>query len=252
MARLDYEEIAERYEAARATSLAALEPWRVALAPHIESRDIVLDVGAGTGMFAVAIAEWFEARVIGVEPSHSMRGRAAEGRRHALVHYVAGCAERLPLRRAACHVAWLSTVLHHFEDLPRCAHEIGNVLAPASKVLIRNAFPGRLDHVTLFRYFPEARDVAETYPTVATTVAAFGAAGFDHVSLERVAQQWAPSMRAYADRVRLRADTTLALLSETQFASGLRELDADAAAESDPSPVIDGLDLLLFSRTEDS
>jgi predicted RNA methylase len=33
----------------------------------------VLDLGAGTGLFAAAIASWFDAEVVAVEPSAGMR-----------------------------------------------------------------------------------------------------------------------------------------------------------------------------------
>ncbi|HEY2918788.1 MAG TPA: methyltransferase domain-containing protein [Candidatus Binatia bacterium] len=66
--------------------------------PHIGRADNVLDLGSGTGRFAVLIAEWFGATVIGVEPAGAMREVAATSGRHAKVLYVAGLAEQLPLR----------------------------------------------------------------------------------------------------------------------------------------------------------
>ncbi len=210
MARVDYNAIADRYDAGRAAPLDALGPWRSAVEPHVPAAGVVLDVGSGTGIFAEAFARWFGVRVIGVEPSAGMRAQ--------------------------------------FSDLDRCACEIGRALTLNGTVLIRSAFPGRLDHIRLFDYFPMAREVAETFPTVAATAAAFAAAGFVVVALERVEQQWAPSLRAYAGRVRLRTDSTLAPLTDAEFRAGLRKLDLDAAREHQPSPVVDGLDLLVLTR----
>ena len=248
MARVDYNAMADRYDAGRAAPLDALAPWRSAVEQYISVDGVVLDIGSGTGIFAEAFARWFAARVIGVEPSAGMRARAVRQRSHALVRYLAGSAEHLPLRQGSCRVAWLSTVIHHFSNLDLCACEIGRALMSNGTVLIRSAFPGRLDQIKLFDYFPRAREVAETFPTVATTVAAFAAAGFVFVALDRVEQQWAPSLRAYAASVRLRADSTLAPLTDAEFRAGLRKLELDAAREHEPSPVVDRLDLLVLAR----
>jgi SAM-dependent methyltransferase len=221
---------------------------RSALEPYVPGDGIVLDVGSGTGIFSDAFARWFGVRVVGVEPSERMRVRAARERPHPLVHYVGGAAEQLPVGRGRCRVAWLSTVIHHVSSLETCARELRNALAPGGMVLIRSAFAGRLDHIRLFRYFPPAREVAETFPSVDATADAFASAGFSVVGLTRVDQEWAPSLRAYADRVRLRADSTLQPLSEAEFSEGFRKLQLDVARAHEPSPVVDGLDLLVLVR----
>jgi hypothetical protein len=96
----------------------------------------------------------------------------------------------------------------------------------------------------LFRYFPGAGRIAEGFPTVEATVAAFQAAGFGFQALQQVPQVSAPSLRVAVERVRLRADSTLALLSDDEFAAGLAALECAAAAE--PTPVVDHLDLLVL------
>ena len=78
--------------------------------------------------------------------------------------------------------------------------------------------------------------------------AAFEGAGFGVQALRRVAQVSAPSLAAYRDKVRRRADTGLRLLPDDQFAAGLAALDRAAAAETTPTPVVDRLDLLVLRR----
>jgi hypothetical protein len=186
MARVDYDQMASSYEHGRAMPLDALEDWRAALAAYLPpaSRLPVLDLGAGTGLFATALATWFEVRVVGVEP-----------------------------------------------DGP---------------VLIRSSFPDRHERITLFRFFPGARRVAETFPTVEATVAAFAAAGFAFQALRPVAQVSAQSLREAVDRVRVRADSTLRLLPDEEFAEGLAALERATAAETTPTLVVDHLDLLVL------
>ena len=190
----------------------------------------VLDLGAGTGQFAAAIAGWFGVEVVAVEPSEGMRAQAARAHPHPAVRWVAGRAERLPLREGVVAWAW--------------------VLRPGGVVLVRQAFPGRMEHITLYeRFFPAAgARLAGALPGVERVAAAFAGAGFREEALRSVAQVSAASLAAYRDRVRLRADTGLAWLPDDQFAAGLAALDRAVEAETVPAPVVDRLDLLVLRR----
>ncbi len=120
------------------------------------------------------------------------------------------------------------------------------MLRTGAPVLIRSAFPGRADLVSLFRWFPEAARVVDTFPSVEATIAAFDHAGFAFERLDSIPQVSAPSLRASLERVRLRADTTLRGISDEAYAAGLARLEAAAAAATEPAPVVDRLDLLVL------
>ena len=185
MARVDFDQLAAGYDRGRALSPEGLEGWRAALTAWLPLTGglPVLDLGAGTGLFATAIASWFDAAVVAVEPSAGMRHQAQRARAHARVAWVGGQAERLPLRDGCCEGAWLSTVIHHLADLPGCARELRRVLRAGGPVLIRSSFPDRHQGISLFRFFPGAGRIADTFPTVEATVAAFEAAGFSFQAL---------------------------------------------------------------------
>jgi SAM-dependent methyltransferase len=248
MSRIDYDgRIATVYDRGRAVPLDGLTAWRTALARYLppESGLPVLDLGAGTGLLAVALAEWFGVDVIAVEPA-AMRREALRKRPHPRVTYLAGHAAAIPVGDAQCGSAWLSTVIHHIPDLRACARELRRVLHPGERVLIRGAFPGRLDGITLFRFFPEARRIAESFPSIAATVEAFATAGFAPEALESVPQVTAGSLRAWCERVCLRADSTLQPLDDAMFARRLAEAERAAADERGARPVVDRLDLLVL------
>jgi ubiquinone/menaquinone biosynthesis C-methylase UbiE len=249
MSRMDYDgRIATVYDRGRAVPLDGLTAWRTALAHYLppESGLPVLDVGAGTGLFAVALAEWFGVDVIAVEAAAAMRCEALRKRQHPRVTYLAGHAAAIPVGDGQCGSAWLSTVIHHIPDLRACARELHRVLHPGERVLIRSAFPGRLDGITLFRFFPEARQIAESFPTIAATVEAFAAVGFAPEALESVSQVTADSLWTWCERVRLRADSTLQPLPDAVFARRLAEAERAAAEERVARPVVDRLDLLVL------
>jgi ubiquinone/menaquinone biosynthesis C-methylase UbiE len=245
----DYDQMASRYDDGRAFPLNQLDGWRRAVVGLLEpgSADPVLDVGAGTGIWSLAFARWFGVRVVGVEPSTGMRGQAAAKRPHPRIAYVGGRAEAIPVAGGSCAAAWLSTVIHHFADVPAAARELRRVLRPGAPVLVREGFTGRTHGIPWLSYFPEARAVTERFwPTVDAVVAAFAPAGFGFESLQPIGQITARNLRDYADLARVRADSTLIQLSEDQFAEGLNRLDKAAAAGAGDEPVTTTLDLLVL------
>jgi SAM-dependent methyltransferase len=255
MARVDYDQMAPDYVEGRALPPEGMEPWREAIRPWLAAaagRSPVLDLGAGTGQFAAAIAGWFGVEVVAVEPSGGMRAQAARAHPHPGVAWVAGVGERLPLGDATCAWAWISTVVHHLDDLDTVASELRRVLRPDGLVLVRQAFPGRMGAIALYeRFFPGAGAALVAgggLPTVERVTETFAGAGFRVEGLQAVDQVSATSLAAYRDKVRRRADTGLRLLADDQFAAGLSALDAAVEAEAVPAPVVDRIDLLVLRR----
>jgi SAM-dependent methyltransferase len=247
VARIDWDAVSADYPAGRGLSEDGLAAWRTAITPYLRGLNLPLvDVGSGAGQFAPLFADWFAIEVIGVEPSTGMRAQAEQSAAHPRVRYVAGEAERLPLPDASCGAAWISTVIHHVPNLAAAAMEVWRVLAEEAPVLIRSAFPGRTERISLFEFFPEAAAVVETYPTIEQTCAAFEAAGFRFRELQSVPQVSIPNLAAMRPRAALRADTTLQRISDASFEAGLARLDAAMAAGRGDERPADYLDLLVF------
>jgi len=236
------------FNAGRGLSEHAQRVWHAALAPYFGEASRILDVGSGTGRFTALLARWFSASVVGIEPAHQMRRVAAAERRHPRALYVGGRAEQIPFKASSFDAALLSNVYHHISDRPACARELSRVLKPHGSVLIRGAFAGRIGEITLFDYFPEARLICEQFPSLPETVKNFSCAGFEFETITPVVQESCSSLKELAARTRLRADTTLALLSDQEFQGGQRALERAAACEIEPRRVIDTLDLLVLRK----
>lgn len=232
---------AAAFEATRHLPDVALGTWRDAITRYLGPRPglRLLDLGCGTGSWSRAFRSWWsDAEVVAVEPSAAMRERAV----HRPV--LAGSAEEIPLDDSSVDAVWLSTVIHHVPDLAAAAHEVRRVLRPGAPVLIRSAFAGRHEAITLFRYFPEAIAVLNSYPSVADVEAAFAAAGLTTAGFEQVPQLTAPSLRKAAASLRREAHTPLQMISDDAYAAGVVRLRE--AAETETGPVVDALDLLVL------
>ncbi|MGW9025639.1 class I SAM-dependent methyltransferase [Streptomyces sp. NPDC055722] len=233
MARIDYDgTVAGLYEAGRGAPAGGLEGWHRALKPYLPTALPTLDLGAGTGLYARLIHDWFAQQVIAVEPAISMLRQAPSG---PGIRRVVGRAERIPLLDSSCGAAWLSTMIHHIDDLPAAAHELRRVLVPGVPVLIRSAFPGDQDRIALYRFFPTAGAIIDSFPSIAEVTAAFSAAGFACESVSRVSQVNAVSLAEFYAKARLRANTTLVGIPDDDFAAGLEALRLAAARSAEPA-----------------
>ncbi|MFI0895076.1 class I SAM-dependent methyltransferase [Streptomyces sp. NPDC020983] len=232
------------YRAAREVPLSGLGAWREAVAEEAGLRPgmTVLDVGAGTGGFAVAFREWFGVDVLAVEPAAAMRALIPAGDG---ITALGGRAEALPVGDGCADAAWFGSVLHHIGDLAAAAREARRALRPGAPVLVRNVFPGRGGRDLRLRFFPETARAVAGYPTVEQVTAVFAAAGFRRTALRSLPQESAPTLAAYADGLRRGTDSKLRSLSDAAYARGLARLRAAAAA--DPAEkAVSWLDLLVL------
>jgi ubiquinone/menaquinone biosynthesis C-methylase UbiE len=252
MAHIDYDGRQHTvYANGRALAPSSITDWMTAFARRLPARRplSVLDLGSGTGRFTPALADAFGGPVVGVEPSAGMRGVAERDATHPSVRYLDGAAERIPLPDNSCDVVLMFLSLHHVDDRAAAAREIGRVLAPGGRVLVRSTFADRMDHFLdgWHRYFPGATEIERRmFPTVGQVVDVFGEVGLRQLALDAVSVQLADNLTAYAQRLRLRAISTFEFLTEEEIEEGFAALDAAVAADETGAPVEGSSDLLVL------
>jgi len=249
---VDYDrDLYRGYRAGRTLAAGTGRLWMDAIAAHLGRRSAraILDLGSGTGRFSGMLADAFGARVVAVEPSVKMREQAEQHAAHRDVVYLSGAADAIPAGDGAFDFAFMSMVIHHVVDLGACARELRRVVEPGGLVFIRNTFAGRLDRVRYFEFFPEARAADEArLPTADSVRAAFGAHGFELVTLDTLEQEIDASLAAHYDRIKQRALSTFSLITDAQFDAGLTRMRQAAEKETTPTPVLEAIDLLVLRR----
>ncbi len=245
---VDYERQAPNYSRGRALTERSEASWRDAVQQQLQAlrRTRVLDLGSGTGRFSPLLAEWLSCRVVGVEPSTGMRAAALAENAHPSVDYIGGTATAIPLTDGSCDAAWLAFMVHHVPDRAAAARELRRVMRPGGIVLVTGAYTSGRSKISLFKYFPAALKVAQKFVKAPQIVADFEAGGLECVAQESVENESVGSLREAAARTALRADSTLQLITDEEFAAGQRAIEAAAAAETEPTPIIDRMDLLVF------
>jgi ubiquinone/menaquinone biosynthesis C-methylase UbiE len=247
---IDYDgRMSAGYRRGRTLSREAAETWVTIVAPFVRTtaRARILDLGAGTGRFSALFAGTFDADVVGVDPSQAMLAVANREAKLRNLTYVAGRAELVPLRGDTCDLVWLSHVWHHIRDQQACVGELRRVMSPGSHVLVRGTFGDQLDGFpTLFRYWPATKRICQQLPTIQQTIGVFGTKGFRLAEQRRVQQITCASLREFAARTQLRADTSLALISDEEFSNGQTAIEEAAAHERPATPVVELIELLVF------
>src|SRR5438874_10204329 len=78
MARVDYDKQSAVYDKGRTLPPEAIAQWMVTARRHAgDGVQRILDLGCGTARFSAALADAFDADVVGLEPSSGMLAQAA-------------------------------------------------------------------------------------------------------------------------------------------------------------------------------
>lgn len=252
MKRTQYDrDHAGRYEVGRALTPEMGSAWLAAARKYLPARRElrIIDIGSGTGRFSELFAGKLGAEVIGVEPSDDMRAIAEKNRPSDKIRYLKGEAEALPIEGERFDLAWLSMVIHHVHDRKACAAETVRVLERGGIAIIRNTFRGRLDGIEFYEYFPGAREADDgQLPAVEEVRRDFEGAGLEFAALESIRQMFAQSFEAYIEKLRSRATSTLRLISDEAFQTGLARMEEISRSGKRTGPVTEIIDMLVFRK----
>jgi len=203
-------------------------------------------VRGGTGRFAPALADHFDADVLGVDPSLRMLARAHAKPRSRQVRYGAGRGEALPIADGGVDLVFISMAFHHFSDPDRVAAECRRVLRDGGTVFLRAGTRDRIDTYPYVPFFPESVPLLyDTLDACAQMHAVFEGAGFDTLRQDLLEQRIAATHSEYADKLEAGGDSVLARLDPADFQAGLARLRAHAS-RIDPRPVTELIDWFAF------
>jgi ubiquinone/menaquinone biosynthesis C-methylase UbiE len=209
--------------------------WRQVLDAIWEEGDLlgrrVLDVGCGTGMVVAELAAR-GARVWGVDPSEEMlaQARLRLGRGAGLKR---GSAEALPFKDGWFERAVLRCVVH-LVDRSRALGEVVRVLEPEGRAVIATFRPEHFDRIWLARFFPSLKAIDRArFPDPDLLADELRASGFARVGVRALSVAATIGRDEALERLRGRYISTLSLIPEAEYRSGLeraeRELDAETA-----------------------
>ena len=250
---MDYDttDIPVAYDRGRDHGPEVLQLWMNVVASYVEKEltNTILDLGCGTGRFSEALADHFNAEVVGVDPSTKMLDQARTKLRDRRVRYELGRGEAIPLPNDSVDLIFTSMTFHHFDDPKLAARECRRVLRDGSSAFLRTGIRDRISSYPYVEFFPESRPILEDIlPSAAQIREVFESAGFSTVDTDLITQQIAPDYVGYAEKIAAGADSVLARLSPNEFRAGMEALQAHATRSGD-KPVTEPIDVFVFRKS---
>ena len=228
LSEVNYTDLARAFDCGRALTEDKLDLWLALFRQHLrlDHSSCVLDVGCGTGRFAIPLALKLECTVVGVDPSAAMLAEGNAKSTH-VVTWLQGRAEMLPFAEGAFDACLASQVIHHFRDKGLAFPEICRVLKRGGRVGIRYSSHAQLRAILDYRFFPSALkiDLARV-PTFEEVREDLRKAGLVMMGEYVVQQRLFDSPAEYLDKLRRKYASVLSLIPEDEFQHGLREAEA--------------------------
>jgi ubiquinone/menaquinone biosynthesis C-methylase UbiE len=194
----------------------------------------LLDVGCGTGRFAVLAAERLGGRVWGVDRSAEMLQEARSRPGANAVGWRQADADRLPFKDGWFDAVHCHLVLHLVEDVSGAVAEMARVLAPGGRVVVGTFAAEHFREFFLNPYFPSIPEIdLGRFPDPARLCDELLAAGLADATVERFDQPVDSTAADVLERVHGRYISTLHLLDDREYTTGLARLEADVAAGRD-------------------
>ncbi len=223
---VDFAELAADYDRLRPLSSAATE-LGTATFEHLRGCRRLIDIGCGTGQFAVSAADQLGARVWGVDPSPEMLEQARARPGPAAVGWRRASADRLPFKDGWFDAVHAHLVVHLLPDRARALAEMARVVGADGRLVIVTFELDHFDRFFLNPYFPSIPAIdRDRFPDPELLVAELGVEGFTELRRRRIVQPVSARAGDVLERVRGRYISTLHLLDPAEYRLGLTRLEA--------------------------
>lgn len=156
MGKINYNETSKIYDLVREGDLITIN--RIIEEGKINSNSRVLEIGCGTGNYAVAIANLTEAQIYGTDQSEGMLEKAVA--KSSKVEFVKGDAVTLEeFEDNYFDVIYMVDVIHHIKDIKTMFKNIYRLLRKEGTVFIFTDSYENIKNRLTTKYFPETLEV---------------------------------------------------------------------------------------------
>jgi ubiquinone/menaquinone biosynthesis C-methylase UbiE len=224
-----FDQLAARYSELRASD-ASVDPVTEAVAGIGALRGCrVLDVGCGPGTVLQQLIRAYDVDGVGVDASAEM---IAAARREApeVGEFRLGAAERLPFEDGEFDAVLMRMVVHHI-DRPLAFAEAKRVLGSGGRFVITTSDPDAIPGFWLSRYFPTFSDIDRArFPNGEMLREELEQLAFTDVRVLPYTLPRRFDRQAALEKLRARAYSTFALMSDEEYRSGVAAAEAGLPA----------------------
>lgn len=192
----------------------------------------VMDIGCGTGRYALLLARETDAEIFAADISRNMIEKGREKKNGQNISWCLSDACRMPFWDESVDVALLFLVLHVVKDSKMALQETYRILRPGGHCLITTHSRSQLDRQTIFRFFPEARKLnKKRMLSLRKLKELVREIGFHHLRLEEFAEAVTYSREAFLEKVRSKPNTSLRSMNDADFQTRYAALEAAVAGQ---------------------
>jgi ubiquinone/menaquinone biosynthesis C-methylase UbiE len=225
-----FDQLASDYSRLRASS-DYVDPLTEAI---VELGDLrgrrVLDVGCGPGTVLRQLTRDFGVAGVGLDASPRMI-EAARREAPGVDEFYVGRAEELPFADASFDAALMRLVVHHV-DRPKAFAEILHVLRSGGRFVITTSDPDAFEAFWMSSYFPSYVEIErKRFPSGQTLRRELEEAGFRSIRLAPFVLDRRFSRAGALEKLRGRAYSTFALMSDDEYELGVAAAEARLPAE---------------------
>ncbi len=248
---MDYDQttVPESYDAGREISNDKKREFIARFAQTIGTVGVgrIIDLGCGTGRFTGALADIFDANVLGVEPSSKMIEQARAKHHDVRLRFQEAPGEALPVEDSSVDMIFMSMVLHHLAAPQKVALECWRALRSGGHVCIRNTVSDETHTYPYLDVFPSIGAIIKRQLISRDRLnGMFEELGFKVLAGETIWHEIAPSWDAFAQKMALRADSFVAQLPDAEFEAGVAALRERALSAPAHEPVGLKVDLIVY------
>jgi ubiquinone/menaquinone biosynthesis C-methylase UbiE len=234
VSKADYNEIAKTYDVVRKILNKNLDVWMGIVKKYVDEENYegevrFLDLGGGTGRFALPIVERLGYRVTCADSSMEMLSKGVKKDVGGKVSWEMQDAKSLTYLDESFDVVFISHLLHHVDDPSAVIAESFRVLRKGGIIINRYAPMEQLIGDPEHSFFPEALEIDEArIPPKGKIERWCGDVGFEKVHIEVVEQQtWKTSWNRM-EATKMKNTSTLHILSQQDpdaFKKGLKAME---------------------------
>jgi ubiquinone/menaquinone biosynthesis C-methylase UbiE len=192
----------------------------------------VIDIGCGTGRYALLLASATKAQVFATDLSWEMlkKGRQKDNAQHVSWSLSDACG--MPFADESFDAALLFLVLHVVKDSKKALQEVYRILRPGGHCLILAHSYSQLDRQTMFRLFPEARKLNKRRMLSLTKLEELvREIGFHHLRSEEFTETVTYSRDAFLEKVRSKPNSSLRAMNISDFQRRYEALEVAVAGQ---------------------
>lgn len=238
MKKADYGRIAQFYDVGRRLSERNREMWLALIRQvgRVQAGARVLDLGCGTGRFALPMARSLGVQVTGADYSFEMLSKAVENDSRSEVSWHRQDASCLGYRDASFDLVWMSHLLHHVDSPQMVVSECWRVLRESGALLVRYGAMEQIRSDVEHVLFPEVLRIDEgRTPGVQDVEGWLHAAGFTGVKSDEIVQQTYPDAESRLGAAKARSTSALSMISPAAFREGVERLEEYVLTKPDDS-----------------